>query len=118
MALIKCPNCGLEVSSKAERCPKCDHTINLNSTRSRNEQEKIVNFFITYANVVRILSYILAFIVFIISISVLEDSDGTSIIFGIISTVLIVLSGIITENIFKWLAYILKNLHEINAKTK
>jgi hypothetical protein len=28
MALIKCPDCGNEVSDKAEKCPKCAYPIN------------------------------------------------------------------------------------------
>lgn len=28
MALIKCPECGTEVSDKAEKCPKCAYPIN------------------------------------------------------------------------------------------
>jgi len=27
MALIKCPECGTEVSDKAEKCPKCAYPI-------------------------------------------------------------------------------------------
>lgn len=28
MALIKCPECGTDVSDKAEKCPKCAYPIN------------------------------------------------------------------------------------------
>ena len=28
MALIKCPECGTEVSDKAEKCPKCAYPLN------------------------------------------------------------------------------------------
>ena len=28
MALILCPECGTEVSDKAEKCPKCSYPIN------------------------------------------------------------------------------------------
>ena len=28
MALINCPECGKEVSDKAEKCPNCAHPIN------------------------------------------------------------------------------------------
>jgi len=28
MALIKCPECGTEVSEKAEKCPKCAYPLN------------------------------------------------------------------------------------------
>ena len=29
MALIKCPECGAEVSDKAEACPKCGYPIRI-----------------------------------------------------------------------------------------
>ena len=28
MALINCPECGTEVSDKADKCPRCAHPIN------------------------------------------------------------------------------------------
>ena len=28
MALIKCPECGTDVSDKAEKCPKCAYPLN------------------------------------------------------------------------------------------
>ena len=35
MALIKCPECGTEVSDKAEKCPKCAFPIKIESNSSQ-----------------------------------------------------------------------------------
>ena len=32
MALIKCPNCGNDISDKAKRCPKCSQQLALDNT--------------------------------------------------------------------------------------
>lgn len=37
MALIKCPNCGKEISDKAEKCPECGASFTANS----NVEEKM-----------------------------------------------------------------------------
>ncbi len=33
MSLIKCPECGADVSDKAEKCPKCAHPISQDKTQ-------------------------------------------------------------------------------------
>jgi len=35
MALIKCPECGTEVSDKAEKCPKCAYPLKLENNISQ-----------------------------------------------------------------------------------
>ena len=48
MALIKCPSCGNDVSSKAEQCPNCHNKISSITAVNRNiEEERIINFFIS-----------------------------------------------------------------------
>jgi uncharacterized membrane protein YvbJ len=42
MALIRCPECGTEVSDKAEECPKCAYPINKTYTRPSGEPPKII----------------------------------------------------------------------------
>jgi len=46
MALIKCPECGTEVSDKAEKCPKCAYPIkpesNISQIKSDSKPEVIV----------------------------------------------------------------------------
>ena len=47
MALIKCPECGTEVSDKAEKCPKCAYPIkpenNNPPVKNDSKPEVIVN---------------------------------------------------------------------------
>ncbi len=48
MALINCPECGVEVSDKAEKCPKCAYPINATQTIS-NTNEKFSNQQLAFA---------------------------------------------------------------------
>lgn len=41
MALIKCPECGTEVSSEAELCPKCGYPINAKMSDKQEQNKKI-----------------------------------------------------------------------------
>lgn len=43
MALIKCPECGKEVSDKAEACIRCGYPINKNNEVNENLQEELIN---------------------------------------------------------------------------
>lgn len=44
MAIIKCPECGKEISDKANSCPNCGAPINIHTEKSGNKKSKI--FFI------------------------------------------------------------------------
>ena len=37
MAMIKCPECGTEVSDKAEKCPKCAYPIQSTQTEEKTQ---------------------------------------------------------------------------------
>jgi uncharacterized OB-fold protein len=39
MALINCPECGTEVSDKADKCPKCAYPINSERVTSKREPD-------------------------------------------------------------------------------
>jgi len=39
MALIKCPECGTEVSDRAEKCPKCAFPIN---PEKKDNQKEVI----------------------------------------------------------------------------
>ena len=39
MALIKCPECGKEISDKAKSCPKCGYPINYDDQLYDDESE-------------------------------------------------------------------------------
>ena len=41
MALIKCPECGTEVSSEAEFCPKCGYPIKAKMSDKQEQNKKI-----------------------------------------------------------------------------
>ena len=53
MALIKCPNCGEQISDKATVCPKCGKTID--SKSQKKTKKEIVNLGIVIAFVAGIL---------------------------------------------------------------
>lgn len=42
MALIKCPECGREISDKAGSCPHCGYPIN-NGENSTDKKEEFLN---------------------------------------------------------------------------
>jgi hypothetical protein len=41
MALIKCPECGAEVSSAAAACPKCGHPLRASPTGGINTKDPV-----------------------------------------------------------------------------
>ena len=65
-----------------------------------------INFFLTWAKIDKIFMIIIAIIIAIISLVVLEDTDGYSLILLIFSVAL-VFQSMIFENSLKWKAYML-----------
>lgn len=61
MALIKCPECGNQISDKAESCPKCGYELNKKETPTTSDN-KVASSFINKGNIKYIL-IILAIIV-------------------------------------------------------
>ena len=61
MALIKCPECGNQISDKAERCPKCGYELNKKETPTTSDN-KVASSFMNKGNIKYIL-IILAIIV-------------------------------------------------------
>ena len=43
MAIIKCPECGSEVSDKAEKCPKCAYPISGQPVADKAQTTKLTN---------------------------------------------------------------------------
>lgn len=43
MAMIKCPECGKEISDKANSCPNCGYTFIKNINESKRKQRKMFN---------------------------------------------------------------------------
>lgn len=42
MALVNCPECGTQVSDRAEKCPKCAYPLNILSKQIETNREIIV----------------------------------------------------------------------------
>ncbi|MBR3898245.1 MAG: hypothetical protein IKJ43_03065 [Bacilli bacterium] len=82
------------------------------------DQESVITFFIKYSKAVKIVFIIFAVISFLGGIIGTEDTDGMSLIAGIIAAIILIGSGILLEKNFKWKAYMLQNTYQINIKTK
>lgn len=80
---------------------------------------KNYNFLLGYGTFVKILSIVGAVIVGIayLVLAILLK-EPTLLISAIVLIILLMLAGYFTEALLKWLAYILKILHEINKKLK
>lgn len=78
MALIKCPECGHEVSDEALSCPNCGHPL-----KSRTENTSILKQILVY-----FVSFFLAPFGLGYAFKYLKQSDKKSKIIGIISLIL------------------------------
>ena len=60
MALIKCPECGADISEKASACPKCgcplDITKQVMSDAKKKKNKKVIIFFLVVLAFIMILS--------------------------------------------------------------
>ena len=43
MSLIKCPECGAEISDKAETCPNCGYGVQTHYTKIELEKQKAIH---------------------------------------------------------------------------
>lgn len=119
MALIKCKECGNEVSSEATVCVHCGVKLKDEvDTVSKASIEATYGFFLKYGNVLKIIMYIFAGIAVFGGLVTADETDGVSLISAIISAFVLIISGIVTEKMFQWMAYLLQSVHEINIKTK
>ena len=80
-----------------------------------NDIEKNINFFIILAKIVQILFFILAVIMFFVSLSVLTTGFNLFIA-ALIYCFSFIILGFIIPPFLKWKAYTLKSLYEINNK--
>lgn len=118
MALVKCKECGKEVSAKASSCVHCGAALkSAADVKSTNDIEKNIDFFILWANAVRIITIIAACIVAVGSLLAASNAEDMSFfVVGLIAAGLILLSTKILENKIRWKAYMLKSIHELNMK--
>lgn len=54
MALIKCPECGREISDQAESCPGCGYVINKKNSRNSGSKKNVILAMIATAVVITI----------------------------------------------------------------
>ena len=106
MALIKCSNCGKEISESAERYVHCGQKC----TSSKSLEEQNVSFLLNFAKIV----YWICFAAAIISL-ILSFSYGIG---GLILCIVFVLQGYFFNYAIQNKALVLKNIHEINKKLK
>lgn len=80
---------------------------------SLNGTEKNINYFLILAKVIRVISFVIASIVFIIGI--IGISEDTSIfIICLSASITFVIIAILSTPFLEWKAYTLKNIYEIN----
>lgn len=71
MALINCPECGTEVSEKADKCPKCAYPINQLEVNSSKQPESREGCFLQTLNFGCML--IVGLILFIVIVGIISS---------------------------------------------
>lgn len=115
MALIKCQECGKEISSNAAACIHCGKVLEKHYTSSIDETEKNINFFLKLAKVVKVVAYIIAVILLMIGIM---SGEGEIFVMFLIFGVIVGVAAFLSTPFLEWKAYVLKNIYEINQKGK
>ncbi len=117
MALIKCKNCGKEISDKATKCVHCgENFINNDNNNTNIKKDDIKNniiFFLYFAIIIRIFFFIAAFIILLFGLLANHEIVFIASLAGCVGCVIL---GIIVSPFIKWMAYVLKNLYELNKK--
>lgn len=118
MAMIKCSECGREIDNEASACMYCGNPIGKTNSYSKSfnsqETEKTITSLLELSRISLGLSIVLG--IFVIILGLMLSSDG-----GIILLVLgfaLMLVGFLLKVVFMWMAYMLRNIYEINVNTK
>ncbi|MBR1376749.1 MAG: hypothetical protein IJ565_02940 [Bacilli bacterium] len=82
-----------------------------------NGTEKNINYFLKLSKVIRIISFIVAIILFFVGLGNLSENTGVFIT-CLISSALFVIGAILSTPFLEWKAYTLKNLYEINKNKR
>lgn len=90
-----------------------DHNFQKDSTL---DIKKTYIYFLKYAKAIQVISFICIIIIIIGSLVMAEDSDGFSLLMGVISSVIVYSVGLFQSASFKWKAYMLKCVFEIKEK--
>ena len=115
MALIKCSECGKEISTNNENCIHCGTKISINNNDvifyDYDIETNIISI-MRVASFTRIAFIILGVLTFILNIFI----EPNAIV--IISSIVCIIIGIILPIFIKWKAFILKNIYELNKSNK
>ena len=115
MALVKCSQCGKEVSTNTETCIHCGSKISINNNEVifyDYDIETNIESIMRIANFTRISFIILGILAFMSNISM----EPNKIV--ITSSIVCIIIGIILPVFIKWKAFVLKNLYELNKSNK
>lgn len=118
MALIKCSNCGKEISSNAETCIHCGNTIAKERRTQPNimstdfETEKNITALNMFSNLLKWLMLIGGIIFIVLGCTTADDIGALFFIVGVIS----IIFAFIVPTFIKWKALLLKNIYELNMK--
>lgn len=107
----RCSNCGLDLKNEASTRDFFNHQ-ELNET---NDIVVTYQFFSKYANAAKMFCFVIALLMAFLSITLLYETDGLSLILLLIS-ILIVFYGILLEKHLKWKSYMLQTNYEIQKK--
>ena len=108
MALIKCPECKKDISSKATKCVYCGYELKSTDNNLTLDEKNVITL-LKFASASRVLFIVFAFISLI---SATENALMLLVTFA--SVVLSIIYPAFIEN----KALVLKNLYEINRKEK
>lgn len=141
MALIKCSECGNEISSEAENCPNCGNPI-AERKKENNNQDYNYNYNYNFGNqdyeitkniedvrrigtAIKIFLFVIAGIVILGDLFILaelfdsyEEEAFIYLIFFGISIASIFFAAFCVDTIFKWKSNMLKTNYEILRKIK
>ncbi len=119
----KCVECGTELESGENFCSNCGYE----NTPAKKSSNKTKSSFLSketlsaaskikgYAKFIKILYYISAAGMTIFGLVFTNDSDGMSLIVGLISAALFVIIGMITEAFIKWFGLVLEHLDILSS---
>lgn len=121
MALIKCSNCGGDISSNADMCVHCGKVLKSAEMKMDTKTEKssrnLVTGFNIMAWVLAGIMAVVALIFFFIGFICLIDEDFEGMMMGSIMGFSFIVSAVVSFMWVKWFALVLKNLYEINKKS-
>lgn len=108
MSLIKCRNCGKDVSTNAKECIHCGANI-VSETSFVNDSQNVVDSILT-------ISYVVVFLSVVIGIICIISGLNTEIYAYLICGIFFIIFGVLVQICLKWCAYVLLHLQTISSK--